>query len=575
MKTQTEHACTRALPGSRRAVFLSAAVIVLISALFAVQFTTDGDAASASDLPLIGAPLSLSALPNTDTDGDGFNDDIETSLGSLPEDGASTPEHAALPLTCGDGLDNDGDGDTDFDGGDTGCTADSDADGSPDMVEVELQSKPFLGGIGDLSSPEDLTVAGTCSDGADNDGDGDTDDADAGCLDDDGDGFSDERELAHGSDHLSAASTPENLLSIPSSNYYPSGTHRCLDTADNDGDDLTDGADTSCRVNLRLDMNTTTDPMALGVQDCRSISTLGSPPAPATVIEAIIENPPPMAGLDLTILYPIANIDRVSAQASVTTGVAPGSNPNFWAKILEGSPFNGSEPAETSPGDGVYTTFFTTIPLVGDYGKGNLKMSDPLGGIDDRAGGTARISLAPKAATEGTISVITIDPTDLIIRDQANGTVVEDLANNSALPGGIIAHNPLSIFNGMFEFQDSPPADGACSAEALKDTDDDGIPDTLDNAPEVPNPNQADSDFDDVGDVVDTDTAGPAAGTPTPTAPATPGASPTSGPAGGPDTGVGPAAGSDGSSPWLWVGLVFAGAVVLMATAVGVRRLRR
>ena len=99
-----------------------ATLIALISFLFAVQHIGGGDTAFAAD-----------------TDSDGFADTVESALGSLPADGSSTPEHAALPLTCGDGVDNDGDGATDFDGGDDGCILDSDFDGTPNMVEVDRQ----------------------------------------------------------------------------------------------------------------------------------------------------------------------------------------------------------------------------------------------------------------------------------------------------------------------------------------------------------------------------------------------------------------------------------------------------
>ncbi len=49
-----------------------------------------------------------------DDDGDGFDTAVEQALGSDPFDPTSTPEHLFLPLTCGDGVDNDGDGDTDL-----------------------------------------------------------------------------------------------------------------------------------------------------------------------------------------------------------------------------------------------------------------------------------------------------------------------------------------------------------------------------------------------------------------------------------------------------------------------------
>jgi hypothetical protein len=54
-----------------------------------------------------------------DRDGDDWNNDIESCLGSDPTDPNSNPETAAIPETCNDHLDNDGDGATDQD--DSGC----------------------------------------------------------------------------------------------------------------------------------------------------------------------------------------------------------------------------------------------------------------------------------------------------------------------------------------------------------------------------------------------------------------------------------------------------------------------
>ncbi|MEX2247862.1 MAG: choice-of-anchor Q domain-containing protein [Dehalococcoidia bacterium] len=56
-----------------------------------------------------------------DADGDGFDDDAEDALGSDPLDAESTPEGASVAGSCSDGLDNDGDGLTD--GADPGCAA--------------------------------------------------------------------------------------------------------------------------------------------------------------------------------------------------------------------------------------------------------------------------------------------------------------------------------------------------------------------------------------------------------------------------------------------------------------------
>jgi hypothetical protein len=65
-------------------------------------------------------PPALPALPpNRDADGDGLIDGIESLLGSSPASAESTPESVAVPRSCLDGLDNDGDGVSDLD--DPGC----------------------------------------------------------------------------------------------------------------------------------------------------------------------------------------------------------------------------------------------------------------------------------------------------------------------------------------------------------------------------------------------------------------------------------------------------------------------
>jgi hypothetical protein len=54
-----------------------------------------------------------------DPDGDGWNNGVESCVGSHPIDPNSNPETAAIPETCNDHVDNDGDGAMDQD--DTGC----------------------------------------------------------------------------------------------------------------------------------------------------------------------------------------------------------------------------------------------------------------------------------------------------------------------------------------------------------------------------------------------------------------------------------------------------------------------
>ncbi len=464
---------------------------IVSGTVFAVQLIGGGDTASAAD-----------------TDNDGFDFAVETDLGSNPNDSSSTPEHAALPLTCGDGIDNDGDGNTDFDGGDAGCILDTDSDGTADMVEVDLQSKPFVA-IGTGSTPEDLITdpvpgdgAGFCDDFVDNDGDSTTDSPasffppeDFGCQDSDSDGYSDERELAHGSDPGSGASTPENLLVAPTTSINPSATHVCLDGLDNDGDGLTDLDDDSCRIVLRMDMDTRAIAPALGVQVCR--------PMPATVgiaatIEMVIENMPPMFAMDADILYDLARISGVTVKAAESATAPPGGHPNFYRKLDPSvTVFNGSEEAETggNPADGVYFAFFATLPVIGTYGIGTQFQNTTLGGAG-LGGGAGRFGVTTIGGqADGTVTNVDYDRSTLIIRDAGNGDVASDIADNPAFPGGILAHNPLSIFDGMFEFLAAPSACGA----ALDDGDSDGVPDLKDNCPGAANPAQADDDFDGTG----------------------------------------------------------------------------
>jgi parallel beta-helix repeat protein len=71
--------------------------------------------------PTATATPTVSPTPVSDSDGDTVADDLEEALGSDPNDSDSTPEHAAMPGTCSDGVDNDGDGLTDAE--DEGCRA--------------------------------------------------------------------------------------------------------------------------------------------------------------------------------------------------------------------------------------------------------------------------------------------------------------------------------------------------------------------------------------------------------------------------------------------------------------------
>ncbi len=175
--------------------------------------------------------------PFADFDGDGVPNIAEEHFGSDPNDAASKPEHWLLTPTCFDGVDNDADGQTDTQ--DQGCFpfADSDSDGFTDILEDRLGSDPADAN----STPEHFLLASTCGDGVDNDLDGSADGADDGCqvsLDPDGDGYATPLETHLGSDPQDAASTPESIV-LPET---------CNDGADNDKDGKSDFADAGCLV---------------------------------------------------------------------------------------------------------------------------------------------------------------------------------------------------------------------------------------------------------------------------------------------------------------------------------------
>jgi len=144
---------------------------------------------------------------------------IDPTCDTLPCDST------CYPLECGDGVDNDGDGFTDY-LTDCGCTHPCD----------------------EFEAPNPVTQ---CNDGIDNDGDGFIDLTDCGCvnicdtleqaasaqcddgIDNDGDGLID----------LAADCGCENLCDSTES---PNPSKECNDGIDNDGDGLVDLADTNC-----------------------------------------------------------------------------------------------------------------------------------------------------------------------------------------------------------------------------------------------------------------------------------------------------------------------------------------
>jgi hypothetical protein len=222
-----------------------------------------------------------------DSDGDGVIDVAERIAGSDPFSADSSPESAAGALylgrpVCTDGIDNDGDGQTDS--ADPGCT-DSDHDIVDDPSERVLGSDP-----NDFNSvPEDSRVDAVlvslgfitfqCNDGLDNDLDGLIDDRDPGCapFDTDGDGYGDVDEKTYGSDPNDATSGPEDDRVDPA---------LCADGVDNDHDGLTDIDDSGCLAHPTA----TATPTSIEPTPTRG-ATRG-PPAAATAT--------PMAGLPAT-----------------------------------------------------------------------------------------------------------------------------------------------------------------------------------------------------------------------------------------------------------------------------------
>ena len=145
-------------------------------------------------------------LPDFDEDGDPDETDCE------PED----PDiHNDADEDCGDGLDNDCDGDIDVEDGD--CP-DTDNDGYADPIDCDPNNADINPGANE-----------DCTDGIDNDCDGDTDQDDWDCEDSDGDGYN------NGVD-----CEPDD----PTIN--PGAIEICEDGMDNDCDGTVDDEDDDC-----------------------------------------------------------------------------------------------------------------------------------------------------------------------------------------------------------------------------------------------------------------------------------------------------------------------------------------
>lgn len=104
------------LPGRARCAGLLALVLVISASPGALAGSNDRPA---DDPPASAADTPPALSPQLDADGDGWADALEAALGSGTADPGNTPESVAIPESCIDGADNDGDGS--IDDADDGC----------------------------------------------------------------------------------------------------------------------------------------------------------------------------------------------------------------------------------------------------------------------------------------------------------------------------------------------------------------------------------------------------------------------------------------------------------------------
>ena len=414
-----------------------------------------------------------------DADGDGAPDGLERPTGSDRLDAASTPEYVGWETSCSDGVDNDGDGQTD--GSDPGCV-DSDGDTLPDSADP-------------CPTVSDEGWSDTDGDGLGNACDPDSDN----------DGVTDTVEDQLGSDSMEATSTPEDR----------SIDGVCLDGVDNDRDGLTDADDPRCELPSKLgppairpgfdatafaaNDDDSTGPVPLGFDIGFGGHTYGA---------AYVNN-----NGNLTFEGPLGDYVPFDLKTAPDPIVAPffgdvdtrdGSVVRYGTSTVDGRPAFGV----TWPGVGCYprntskrNAFQAVLVDRSDVAAGAFDIEfnydqiewDP-GELSACAGevstrpGQARDAAVQTGAARAGYSDATGAPDGFA---ELDGSGVEDAFIDTNLATGLVHGARDSTVPGRYVFKIRPPA---------ADTDGDGVGDEIDDCPEVANASQQDTGLTGIGD---------------------------------------------------------------------------
>jgi len=400
-----------------------------------------------------------------DADADGTPDVLEQVYGSDRLDLNSLPEFIGAGTGCGDGVDNDHDGQTD--GADPGC-ADPDADGIPAQIDL---------------CP---TVADEHFSDTDGDGLGDGCDPDI-----DGDGIDNDRENRFGSNPFAASSRPETA-DVPGS---------CSDGVDNDGDHLADGADLRCRGAARFGFDANTLP---GNDD----GSTGAVPLGFTAnffgqrfTSAFVNN-----NGNLTFDQPLAAFTPFDLTTTQRAIVAPffadvdtsnGNAVHYGAGTVDGHRAFGATWPKVGCFDNVTSVlneFQVLLVDRSDVGDGDFDIelnynqiqweAGQASGGDNacRGGAAARVGFSKGTAEPGTFFELPGSGVPGAFLDTNRDTGLVHGSRNSTQPGRYV-----------FPVRNGRPVVG-------HDGDSDGLTDDLDNCPTVGNPAQEDADLNGIGD---------------------------------------------------------------------------